>query len=74
MSAMKKLEFARVSRREVLKTPIFRLHEDVSVHPETNVEGKYYVLEAPDWVNIVALTDDGELIFVRQWRHGSAAV
>lgn len=71
---MKKLEFARVSRREVLKTPVFRLQEEVSLHPETNAEGKYYVLDAPNWVNIVALTDEGEMIFVRQWRHGSASV
>lgn len=71
---MKKLEFARVSRREVLKTPVFHLHEEISVHPETSREGKYYVLDAPNWVNIVALTNEGEMIFVRQWRHGSASV
>lgn len=70
----KKLEFTRTSRREVLKTPIFRLHEEISVHPETNLEGTYYVLDAPDWVNIVAVTENDELIFVRQWRHGSACV
>ena len=70
----KKLEFVRTSRREVLATPVFRLHEEVSLHPETNAEGKYYVLDAPDWVNIIAVTDDNELLFVRQWRHGSASV
>jgi ADP-ribose pyrophosphatase len=68
------LEFARRSRREVLSTPVFRLHEDTSVHPVTGAEGLYYVLEPPDWVNIIALTDDDELIMVRQWRHGSACV
>jgi ADP-ribose pyrophosphatase len=74
MEGMKKLEFARKSRREMLSTPVFRLHEDVSLHPETGAEGSYYVLEAPDWVNIIALTEDDQLVMVRQWRHGSAAV
>ncbi len=29
----------------------------------------FYVLEYPDWVNIVALTDDDEIVLVRQYRH-----
>lgn len=30
------------------------------------------VLNLPDWVNVVALTSDGEVLFVRQWRYGLA--
>ncbi len=30
------------------------------------------VLKLPDWVNVVALTEDGEVSFVRQWRYGLA--
>lgn len=36
-------------------------------------EGKiidpYYVYEFPDWVTAVALTEDGRMIFERQYRH-----
>lgn len=31
------------------------------------------VLRAPDWVNVIPLLDDGEVLFVRQWRFGIAA-
>ena len=34
-------------------------------------EHAFYVLEGADWVNVVALTGDGEMLFVRQWRHGT---
>ena len=44
-----------------MTTRVFRLHEDTAVHPATGAEGLYYVLEPPDWVNIIALTDDNEL-------------
>lgn len=71
---MKKLEFVRKSRKQILSTPVFRLHEDVSLHPENGSEGRYYVLDAPDWVNIIALTADHQLLMVRQWRHGTACV
>lgn len=30
----------------------------------------YYVLEYPDWVNVIAITQDGRFVLVRQYRHG----
>lgn len=34
----------------------------------------YYVLEYPDWVQIVALDPDDNLVLVRQYRHGLGRV
>jgi ADP-ribose pyrophosphatase len=31
----------------------------------------YYVLEYPDWVNMVAVTEKGEFILVKQYRHAA---
>jgi 8-oxo-dGTP pyrophosphatase MutT (NUDIX family) len=41
----------------------------VEASPEGRA-GEFYVLEAPDWVNVVALTPDRQLVLVEQWRHG----
>lgn len=30
----------------------------------------YYTFEYPDWINVVAVTTDGELVLIRQYRHG----
>ena len=30
----------------------------------------YYVLEFPDWIGVIALTDDNEVVVIRQYRHG----
>lgn len=38
--------------------------------PNGHVVPEYYVLEYPDWVNMVALTADNRFILVRQYRHG----
>ncbi|HAN32043.1 MAG TPA: hypothetical protein DCQ06_10640 [Myxococcales bacterium] len=35
---------------------------------------QYYVLNSPDFVNVVALTDQGQCVLVEQWRHGSQEV
>jgi ADP-ribose pyrophosphatase len=64
--------FERQSSEMLLETPIFKLRRDRSVNPRSGHAGAYYVLESPDWVNMIALTDGGQLILVRQFRHGSA--
>lgn len=30
----------------------------------------YYVLEYPDWVTVIAITDEGKFVMERQYRHG----
>lgn len=63
--------FNKLSTEVVLTTPIFNVRRDVATNPETGHTGNYYVLENPDWVVVIALSLDGELILIRQWRHGT---
>lgn len=62
--------FTHVASRHLLHTPIFEVREDRTIHPVTGREGRYVVLENPNWVNVIAVTEDARLIMVRQWRHG----
>ncbi|MEX2600910.1 MAG: NUDIX hydrolase [Balneolaceae bacterium] len=58
------------SDRSVYQTPIFDLHE-VEAGPESGDEtGRFYVLNAPEWINVLPLTPDREVILVEQYRHG----
>lgn len=34
----------------------------------------YYVLEYPDWVNVLAVTENQQVVLVRQYRHGVGEV
>lgn len=38
--------------------------------PNGNINPEFYVLEYPDWVNIIAVTEDGHIVMERQYRHG----
>jgi len=38
--------------------------------PDGTVVYPYYVLEYADWVNVVALTKEDDIVLVRQYRHG----
>ncbi|UKT64180.1 NUDIX hydrolase [Pedobacter mucosus] len=35
------------------------------------IKDDYYVLEYPNWVNAIALTEEGKMILVRQYRHAA---
>lgn len=39
--------------------------------PDGTLIPDYYVLEYPDWVNVIALTEDKQVILVRQYRHAA---
>ncbi len=44
------------------------------MNPRTGEEFERLVLETPDWVNVVALTADRQLVCVEQYRFGSQSV
>jgi ADP-ribose pyrophosphatase len=52
------------------KTRIFDVLSARYRHPVRGTERDFVVMQAPDWVNVVALTPGGELVLVRQFRYG----
>ena len=42
--------------------------------PNGRVFNEYYVLEYPEWVNVVAITKEGKMILERQYRHARGVV
>ncbi|MDP6764102.1 MAG: NUDIX hydrolase [Planctomycetota bacterium] len=63
-----------LDRRHGDSLVLFRPRWDTLVHPRSHEPFERLVLEAPDWVNVVAVTSGGELVLVRQYRFGSATV
>lgn len=53
---------------------IFTVSESTSVCPRTEDEYSFYFIETADWVNIVPITVEGEVVFIRQFRHGSEEI
>lgn len=53
---------------------IFRTRFDLVENPRTRERLRRVVLEAPAWVNVVALTPERRLVVVRQFRFGTASV
>ena len=65
-----KLNWKTNSTRYIIKDKWISLRADSCILPDGKIIEPFYVLEYPDWVNIVAITPDNEVIFVKQYRHG----
>lgn len=49
----------------------FTVRKDSCQRPDGKIVEPYYVYEFPEWVTAVALTESGEFIFEKQYRHAS---
>jgi 8-oxo-dGTP pyrophosphatase MutT (NUDIX family) len=56
------------------RKPWMTLREDRVRLPGGALIDDYYVLEYPDWVNVVAVDRQGRVVLIRQYRHGIGAV
>jgi 8-oxo-dGTP pyrophosphatase MutT (NUDIX family) len=60
--------------RQILKDRWIDLRADDCVTASGAVIAPYYVLGYPEWVHIVALTPDDEVVLVRQYRHAAGVM
>src|SRR5678810_533154 len=64
----------KVSSKPLGDFRIFTLRSDRKISPRTQQEHDFFVIDAVNWVNVIALTSDQQLVMVEQYRHGSETV
>jgi 8-oxo-dGTP pyrophosphatase MutT (NUDIX family) len=52
------------------KEPWLTIRKDKCALPNGKLVPAFYVNEYPDWVNVFGLTEEGQVIMVKQYRHG----
>lgn len=60
----------QLGQRSQLQTRVFEILGRRYRHPLRRTEREFVVIDAPDWVNVVAHTADDRLVLVRQFRYG----
>ena len=53
---------------------VFSVRTDTARSPRTGKEHDFYVIESADWVNVIPLTPDHQVVMVRQYRHGTRQI
>jgi 8-oxo-dGTP pyrophosphatase MutT (NUDIX family) len=64
-------EWKVAETRSLWRHKILELQERELVEGEERRE--VLVMEAPDWINVIPVLDDGRVVMVRQWRYGVQA-
>ncbi|WP_245846069.1 NUDIX hydrolase [Longibacter salinarum] len=53
---------------------VFDVFRHLLKSPETGEAHDFYVIDAPDWVNVIPITSDRKVVCVRQYRAGTDTV
>jgi 8-oxo-dGTP pyrophosphatase MutT (NUDIX family) len=63
-----------VETEDVQDCRVFRVQRTLARAPAGGAPHPFWRIEADPWVNVVPITAAGEIVMVRQWRHGSREV
>ncbi len=66
---MRDLKWKTLSSEYLYKETWFTVRKDICETPDGKIVDPYYVYEFPAWVTALALTVDGHVVMVRQYRH-----
>jgi 8-oxo-dGTP pyrophosphatase MutT (NUDIX family) len=59
---------------QVADCRVFKVRRDYSADPRGGRVHDFYVIEAPDWINVIPLTRDNRVVLIEQYRHGTQRV
>jgi ADP-ribose pyrophosphatase len=71
---MRNLIWKKLSSSYIHKGPWATLRTDKCEMPDGRIVPDYFVLEYPNWSNAVAITEEGKILMVRQYRHAAEIV
>ncbi|MEQ8768143.1 MAG: NUDIX hydrolase [Planctomycetota bacterium] len=49
---------------------IFSVRRDIASSPRTGGDHSFFILDAGQWINIVPVTEDDQVVLIEQYRHG----
>ena len=74
MDKERNMKWEVLSSDYISHEPWFTVRKESVKLPNGNILTPYYVMEYPNWINVIALTKEGKFIFERQYRHGAGVV
>ena len=68
------LAWRRERSEQIADCRVFRVRRDISADPRGRRAGNFYVIEAPDWINVIPVTKEGEVVLIELYRHGTEEI
>ncbi|MFO1076657.1 MAG: NUDIX hydrolase [Planctomycetota bacterium] len=67
-------DWERLGDETLARYKVFTVRKSRRRSPRTGADIGFFLIDTPDWVNVVALTTDDRIVLVRQFRHGTEHV
>jgi ADP-ribose pyrophosphatase len=64
----------RVLSEKVADCRVFRIRRDMCIRDSDGKSSDFFVIENPDWVNIIAINKADEVVLIEQFRHGTEEI
>ena len=64
----------RTKSEEIADCRVFKIREDFCERVSDRQASTFFVVESPDWVNIIALTKEKDVVLIEQYRHGAEEI
>jgi ADP-ribose pyrophosphatase len=64
----------RKTSKNIADCRVFRVREDFCERESDNLEHSFYVIESPDWVNVIAIDAENRAVLIEQFRHGTEEI
>ena len=71
---MHHLEWKPKESKLIADCRIFTVYCNLAQAPGKEDIRDFYVLKLADWANVIPITDDEQVVFVKQYRHGTSQV
>ena len=59
------------AKKVIAANPFLTLEEHHRKEEGTGKEADFFIMHAPNWANIIAITEEGEIVLIEQFRQGS---
>jgi 8-oxo-dGTP pyrophosphatase MutT (NUDIX family) len=63
-------KYKKVSSDELISNSFMKLKKNTLKKPDNDKDMPFYVMEFADWVNVVPLTEDMNIVMIKQYRAG----
>ncbi len=64
----------RKTSKQIADCRVFKVREDFCERTSDRAEHTFFVVENPDWTNVIALTKEKQVILIEQFRHGTEEI
>lgn len=64
----------QVAEETTLETPVFTVKKSICRSPKDGRDKGFFLLDCPEWVQVLAVTEDERVVLVRQFRQGTREI